>query len=365
MNIRSVPVPADGAVVTMHVPEGRQTAPQKTAFDIPFPDEISSDVAAVHERSLTWLCEQGMLRSEAAVGRMDSWRLTELAGRFHPHARGDDLLLGADVLGFFFLFDDQFDDPGGLRMEAVAASKELISLLHLPPGTPPSYAVPATVAWADIWARSCQGMSDAWRTRAAREWQRYFVGNLEESVIRSGMPLRSVEGYLRLRRLTIGTTPVYDMSERTQHFEIPREAFHTHHIQAMRDLATDVVTLCNDVASAVKENAREESLNSVLFLQRRRGLERDDAVASIQSLVRTRTTAFRRLYRRTPEVCDALDLTQDQREMVDRYLRTALMSVMRGNYDWQQRSLRYSAVDARPGNLPSYLENLVGDSLQA
>ncbi|CCH32724.1 (-)-beta-caryophyllene synthase [Actinosynnema sp. NPDC047251] len=341
---------------------GRPATPQQTAFHIPFPRAISPDVSAVHPGSMAWLRRHGMLRSDASARRVDGWRLTELAGRFFPDARGEDLRLGADVMGFFFLFDDQFDHPGGLRAEAVAVSKRLLHLTSLPAGPAPEGAGPVVAAWADLWNRSCQGMSSAWRVRAAREWRRYFVGNLEESVAREGMSGESVEDYLRLRAMTIGTTPVYDLCERTQHFEIPDEVLHSHHVQAMRDLATEIVVLCNDVASTIKESARGETLNAVLLLERHHEAERGPAVARVQRMVEARLAAFRRLRDRTSRTCAALDLTAEQCDRVDRYVRTALMSVVRGNYDWQQRSARFSADDARPGSLPGYLDDLVGHS---
>ncbi|GAA1309181.1 terpene synthase family protein [Saccharothrix xinjiangensis] len=334
--------------------------PQETAFHIPFPPAVSPDVSAVHPDSMAWLRRHGMLGSDAAARRLEGWRLTELAGRFFPDARGEDLRLGADVMGFFFLFDDQFDHPDGLRAEVVAVSKELLRLTSLPPGPAPAGTGPAVTAWADLWERSCRGMSPAWRVRAAREWRRYFIGNLEESVAREDVPGESVEGYLRLRALTIGTTPVYDLCERTQHFEVPDEVLDSHHVQALRDLATEVVILCNDVASTVKENARGDTLNAVLFLEQRHGSEREQAVARVRRMVEDRLAAFRRLRDRTSRTCAALDLTAEQCDLVDRYVRTALMSVVRGNYDWQRRSSRFSADDARPGTLPGYLDDLVG-----
>ncbi|MEU4803910.1 hypothetical protein [Actinosynnema sp. NPDC023587] len=343
---------------------GRPVTPQQTEFRIPFPRAISPDVSAVHPDSMAWLRGHGMLRSDAAARRVDGWRLTELAGRFFPDARGADLRLGADVMGFFFLFDDQFDHPGGLRAEAVAVSKELLRLTSRPAGPAPAGAGPVVTAWADLWDRSCRGMSAAWRVRAAREWRRYFVGNLEESVAREAMPGDSVEDYLRLRATSIGTTPVYDLCERTQHFEIPDEVLHSHHVQAMRDLATEIVVLCNDVASTIKESARDDALNAVLFLERR-GARRGPAVARVRRMVDDRLAAFQRLSGRTSRICAALDLTAEQRDRVDRYVRTALVSVVRGNYDWQRRSARFSVGDARPGTLPGYLNDLVGPHLDA
>lgn len=337
--------------------------PQETLFHIPFdPTPLAPDIDRIGRASLEWATSHGLLRSAEAASRFSGWNLAELASRFHPDARGNDLLLAADLQGFFFLFDDQFDSPQGLRPEAVTASRELIDLAYQHPGTRPVFVTPATLAWADLWERSCEGMSPSWRARAAHEWCRYFTGNLVEALPRERHSLNTLDEYVTFRRQTIATCPVYDMSERSQQFEISQVAFPTPQIQTMRDLTTDVVTLCNDVASVEKEECRNDVINAVLLLERTQGLSRDAAVHSITHEVHRKVNAFVRLQDDLDDVCTVLDLSSRERANVTRYVNTALHSMMRGNYDWQRRTARYNAAsipDMRPGNLTNYLEDLV------
>jgi hypothetical protein len=341
--------------------------PQAVEFDIPFePQVIGPDIDQLRDDTVAWAQSFGLMRSPETVARMLDWGLAEIAARFHPTAEGEDLLLGSCLQYYLFLFDDQFDSPDGLRPEVLQATRQLIGLLHEAPGTRPAYATPATLAWADIWVRACEGMSAAWRARAAREWATYLVGNLAEAFARRHGTPNSLEEYLLLRRQTIATYPVYDMSERVQHFEIPLEAFHTPQIQEMRSLGTDVVTLCNDVASLEKEECRDEPLNSVLLLERSTRLGRDEAVQQIVDLVRCRVDKFLVLQNELGDVADVLGLTADERLRVDRYVREALHSMMRGNYDWQLHTSRYcttSKLNMRPGDIPAYIDDTVSPDM--
>jgi hypothetical protein len=67
-------------------------------------------------------------------------------------------------------------------------------------------AGPAVLAFADLWGRSQDGMSQAWCSRAARHWHAYLLGYLDEADKRGrcfAMP-----EYLRVRRDTVGAQPV-------------------------------------------------------------------------------------------------------------------------------------------------------------
>ncbi|MFJ2061406.1 hypothetical protein ACIOMM_36750 [Streptomyces sp. NPDC087908] len=337
--------------------------PQDATFNIPFSEPpLAPELDEVRQESLRWLTGHGLLRSSEAEIRFSGWNLTELASRFFPQARGSELLLAANQQGFFFLFDDQFDAPEGLRDEAVAVTRQLMALAHQPPGTRANLQTPVTDAWTEIWAESCEGMSMSWRNRAIYSWDRYFTGNLVEALHRTKSPLDNLNEYLVCRRQTIGTGPVMDMSERVQGFEIPSAAFHTPQLQYLRDLATDAVTLMNDVASVEKEEHREDVLNSVLMLERTRRLNRSEAIQEVSAVLDVKLDEFGRVSSMLDSVYSVLQLSSESQKDVASYVHFALKSMIRGNYDWQLHSGRYNAesgLDMRPADLTNYLEDLV------
>ncbi|MDP9792086.1 hypothetical protein J2S43_000598 [Catenuloplanes nepalensis] len=318
--------------------------PQSVAFDIPYPETVivapEVDKAAV--ATLDWARDLGLVRDDAAADRIAGWRLTELAARFNPAAHGDDLLLAANLQCFLFLFDDQFDDaPGGPRAAEVVAARELLALLHEPPGTRPRHGVPATRAWADVWARSCAGMTAAWRARAAQDWAGYLAGVLVEAQPPALAPPATVAEHLALRRPTVGAYPVLDLAERVQGCELPDVAFHTPLLHRLRTIAADVAGLCNDVASVEKEERGGIRRNAVLVLEDTTGRPRAGAVGETVALVHALIAELNGLERLLPDAAAAIGLTAAERATVDRYVRLALHTLIRGNYDWQRHTARY------------------------
>jgi hypothetical protein len=328
--------------------------PQGVTFDIPYPaaDPVPHEIEKAAAGTLDWARDLGLIRSRAAADRVSGWRLTELAARFNPAARGDDLLLAANMQCFLFLFDDQFDDaPGGPRAAAVAASRQLLALLHEPPGTPPPHAVPATLAWADVWERSCAGMSAAWRGRAAHDWGGYFAGVLVEELF---APAGTVAEHLDRRRPTVGAYPVLDLAERVQGCELPDVAFHTPLLQRLRSVVADISALCNDVASVEKEERRGTRHNAVLVLEDATGQARDDAVGETVRSVHRLLAQLTELEALLPAAAAAIGLTAAEHATVDRYVNLGLHALIRGNYDWQRHTARYD-----PAALVVPVEDLV------
>ncbi|MDR7278039.1 terpene synthase family protein [Catenuloplanes atrovinosus] len=318
--------------------------PQGVAFDIPYPSAAVAppEIERAAAGTLGWARDLGLIRSGAAADRVAGWRLAELAARFNPAAHGDDLLLAAHLQCFLFLFDDQFDDaPAGPRAAAVAAARQLLALLHEPPGTPPPHAVPATLAWADVWARSCAGMSAAWRTRAAQDWAGYLAGVLVEAQPPALAPPATVTEHLALRRPTVGAYPVLDLAERVQGCELPDVAFHTPLLQRLRTLTADIAGLCNDVASVEVEERRGTRRNAVLILEDAGGHARADAVTETVRQAHALITELTGLERLVPDTAAAIGLDAAERAAVDRYIRVALHALIRGNYDWQRHTSRY------------------------
>ncbi|WP_033340334.1 terpene synthase family protein [Catenuloplanes japonicus] len=315
--------------------------PQGVVFDIPYPaaDLVPPEIEKAAAGTLDWARDLGLIRGQAAADRVLGWRLTELAARFNPAAHGDDLQLAAHMQCFLFLFDDQFDDePGGPRAAAVRASRQLLTLLHEPPGTLPPHPVPATRAWADVWERSCAGMSAAWRARAAQDWAGYFAGVLVEELFG---PAGTVAEHLERRRPTVGAYPVLDLAERVQGCELPDVAFHTPLLYRLRALVADIAGLCNDVASVEKEERRGTRQNAVLVLEDATGLGRSEAVRQTVRTVHRLLAELTALEGLIPAAAVSIGLGAGERATVDRYVTLALHALIRGNYDWQRHTARY------------------------
>ncbi|MFF2653745.1 pentalenene synthase [Streptomyces sp. NPDC058045] len=331
--------------------------PQDVDFYIPLPGRQSPDHARAAVDQLAWPRALGLIRSEAAAERHLRGGYADLASRFYPHATGTDLDLGVDLMSWFFLFDDLFDGPRGERPEetrqltdAVAAA--LDGPLH-------TSAPPIAHGFADIWRRTGEGMTPAWRARSAQHWRSYFAGYVTEAESRHRRtPYDSADAYLSVRRHTIGVQPTVDLAERLGRFEVPHPVFHSAVVSSMLQIAADVNLLLNDIASLEKEELRGEQNNMVMILGREHGWSRTRSVSHMRDEVRVRLEQYLVLESCLPQLGDIYRLGAAEREALERYRDNAVRTVIRGSYDWHRISGRYDAEFALAAGAQGYLEEL-------
>ena len=282
--------------------------PQNVAINLPIPSRLNPGLAAARERHLEWMRRQGLVVGHTAARRYLFSAVADLAAYSYPDATGEDLDLAFDTMGWFFLFDDLFDVPEGCEAdEAVDVCRQLIALVGDGTRPHPDGEPPLVAAFADIWRRTRAGMSEEWRQRAAHNWVDYLVGNLTEEIDRRTWVPQDFATRMRIGHRTLGLVPSLDLAERLGHFEIPPLVWHSSHLDSMRRAAVDAVKLINEIKS----------------------LENDDA---------------RRLHeqaRMIPLFSSRLGLTGAQSEKLHRYA-TAMLTWIRGSYDWSRSNGRYS-----------------------
>ncbi len=315
-------------------------------FNVPFPFRVHTDRAAARARNLEWARTLGAVRGGEAAERYLSSQVTDLAAYFYPDAGKEELDLAYDLMGWFFLFDDQFTVSAGARPAvAVAACQDMILLTLGSPGGESPRSTPTVAAFADVWARMTRGMSPLWRARTAQACLGYLWGNLTEVADRHDGADHSPESYLNLRRQTVGVDLSLAMGERVGHFETPALAWSSSHLAQMRLITTDHIIFVNEVVSLAKEEAAGEP-NLILSLMRHEHLTRTQAINRLIEQADTAAQRFLDLERHTPQLCDSLALNADERSAVRSY-QEVMRALMRGNYDWSCTAGRYSP-DAKP-----------------
>ncbi|MCF3118725.1 MULTISPECIES: pentalenene synthase [Streptomyces] len=331
--------------------------PQDVDFYIPLPGRQSSDHARADADQLDWPRSLGLIKSEAAAERHLRGGYADLASRFYPHATGDDLDLGVDLMSWFFLFDDLFDGPRGENpddarrlTDAVAAALD---------GPLPASAPPIAHGFADIWERTREGMTPAWCARSARHWRNYFDGYVDEAESRfRNAPYDCAAHYLAMRRHTIGVQPTVDLAERVGRFEVPHRVFDSPVVASLRQIAVDANLMLNDIASFEKEAARGEQNNMIMILRREHGWSQSRSTSHIQDEVRSRLEQFLLLESCLPKVGEIYRLDEGEARALERYRTDAVRTVIRGSYDWHRSSGRYDAEFALTARSQGYLEEL-------
>ncbi|MFE7932387.1 terpene cyclase [Streptomyces sp. NPDC057456] len=332
--------------------------PQDIDFDLPAVAGISPGLDEARRHNLAWVRRFGLVANDRSAAWYASWDMPRLAALGFPHARGAALNLCADAMGFFFVFDDQFDGPLGRDpARTTRVCQQLIDIAH--GTTPPADADPCTAAFADIRARGTRGAHPAWTARTAHEWEYYFAAQAHEAIGRLRGTPADMETYLHVRRGIAATDLPLSLGERAAGITVPAAAFHSPQLRIMRQTAIDVTLMCNDVYSLEKEEARGDMDNLVLVLEHARHLTRAEAVTAAGHQVNRRVRRFQELAAQIPALCAQLGLRHQERAAVDTYLQimTAWMS---GYHAWQTDTLRYrTAHEVVPAPGPGYLDQIL------
>ncbi|WP_280726622.1 terpene cyclase [Kitasatospora sp. MAA4] len=312
------------------------------ALELPFPSRLSPHRADAEARHRRWLDAHAMLGSRLGAAGYTRWDVPGLASLSYPDCEPDELALATDLMGFYFLFDDQFDGPLGRRPAQVAAiCDELTGVLQ---GRHPSHLLsPCTRAFEDLWQRITDGMSDRWRARAAYNWEWYFASHPAEAAGRLGGQPPDREGYLILRRGTAAMETVLDMVERVGRFEVAPAAFHCPQLRQLRQLAADIPSLTNDVRSYPQEASRGDVNNLVMIVQRERGCTLQEAGSAVLAEAQQMVRRFTQLTDELPRTYRELELRLDERQTAQRYA-DGLSAWLTGYLDWEMSTGRYRAA---------------------
>ncbi len=336
-----------------------ELVPQDVVFDLPFPLRSSRHLEHASARNLSWVREHRLVEGPEAMAWYASWDMAGLAALGYPHARdADELTLCADVMAFFFLFDDQFDGPLGRRPDEVARTcQTFIDAVHHPRSS--RTGSHCLRAFRHIWDRSRDGATAGWTARAAHEWEYYFATYAHEAINRCrGVPT-DLEKFLEVRRGMSGTGLPVSLGERSARLDVPPAVFHSPQMRIMRTITVDVTLMCNDVYSLEKEAARGDVDNFVLVVEHEKGLSRAEAVERTRQVVAERCLRFQQLADEVPEMVKALGLTASEQDSVRIYVEI-MASWIRGYHEWETRTLRYlTAGDVVPTTKPGFLEALL------
>ncbi|WP_431677671.1 terpene synthase family protein [Kitasatospora sp. KL5] len=309
-----------------------------SSLDFPFPHRRSRHHAHAAARHRSWLDRHRALADVADATAYGHWEVAELAALSHPAVGPDELALAADMLGFFFLFDDQFDSELGRRPAEVARiCDRLTDILH---GTLPDGSSDVERAFADLWRRSTAGMPGRWRARAAANWEWYFASHPAEAAGRRSARIPDRDGYLTLRRGTAAMETIFDMLERLGGFTVPQSTFHHPVLRRLRQVAADIPSFSNDVRSYPLEAPRGDVYNLVMIVQRERACPPEEACAVVLAEAQLMVEDYARLLAELPCAFRELELDEEQRGIAQRYA-DGITAWLAGYLHWERRTGRY------------------------
>jgi hypothetical protein len=312
-------------------------------LDFPASADPSPGTGAARVHTVQWLSRYGVFGAGGAVGEYDALRFDLLTGLFYPRTSGAELDVGNDLIGWYFVFDDQFDGELGCRPEAVARLvRDVIGVTEEPDDSPGRGGGPLLESFRDLWRRIHAGRPPVWRERFRHHWLEYLHSYRREALDRTdpGDAPPSVDAALALRRHSIGVQPCLDLGERFGGYTLPAALHGGYPLARMREATDDVVVFTNDIASLDKELAAGDVHNTVIVRHQRHGGTLEDAVEHIAHLANTRYRWFEQTADRLPRLLGEAGAGTDLRRDVEHYV-DGMRHVMCGNLGWSLRTARY------------------------
>ncbi|MFE5736198.1 cytochrome P450 [Streptomyces celluloflavus] len=264
---------------------------------LPFPSVISPFADDVETDVLEWADRCGITAEPWMRRRCAAEGWGHLAARGWPRYDRKSISLCAQWLAWELWIDDQRDEgnygtaqawqPVAYRLRRVYAAHQ-----------PPNGRSPMEIALADLCRRTYA------LPAATAPWRRRFVADLDgllkegataETVRRDRGAAPSVDEYVRLRRLTGGMMPLFDLTEVIEGVALPEALAHSDTYRDLRFLASDVINWINDLYSLPKEAAGGESSNMVLLHQMSEDLSLPDAVHATMDLISRQVAEHQRL----------------------------------------------------------------------
>ncbi|MBU3065361.1 hypothetical protein KO481_28015 [Nocardia sp. NEAU-G5] len=311
-------------------------------ISLPFPVDISPDLESARRSHNEWMVRHRLLCTDdtRALAQYRNTDLPRLAALVWPYARGADLELGCDVVGWTLVFDDWFDS--GLELQSVnAVIDRLIDVLTGPERPVERSAPPLVHAFSDIWSRCSADMPASWRRRAAHNWEFYLCANMHEATERGLGRIPSLDHFLCLRRGTVCLENYLDLCERLGGFHVTPKAFHIPQLRQLRRLAALIPALTNDVVTLPKEENAGEVNNLVLVLERQHGCDRDEALDAALKFIEEKVAQFVALTADMPTLADRYRLPAQEQHHINRYV-DAQRLWMGGFEEWSRRTPRYT-----------------------
>ncbi len=337
--------------------------PLDTDFHFPSPSKVSPDMESVSSYNIKWVQSWGLTRSTSAIARYERWRMGELAARAYPDATGEDLKLAADALGWYTIFDDQFDGPRGSNPQEVARlCQEILTIARRPGGARKDDGSMAE-ALKDIDSRATRGMSNSWKERYFPSWKISFEGYAREAEWRKEGTIPDIDTYFRVRDLSLGSHIWFTLIERVEKFFVPPEAWDYPLLNDLTYATSKLAIMVNDIVSWERENSIGDPINLVYIISRRFNCSPDEAIAEVIRRAREEIQKILRLQAEIPALGDAIKASPSQRSCLSAYV-DALDVMPRCNYDWAVRCQRYS-TDTTPVGQRGYTEDLLVSTLES
>ncbi|MGP3689169.1 terpene synthase family protein [Streptomyces sp. IBSNAI002] len=327
---------------------------------------LSPHLAHAREESVAWSRRMGLLDPQAGDPGSAIWTEAKLRGfdfalcsaGLDPDATAEELALNACWLTWGTYGDDYYPVVFSQAKNLPAAKATTARLIAMIPVDHADLPEPVTAmerALADLWVRTCAGMSTEQRT----EFRATLVDMLEswlwevDNQIQNRIP--DPVDYAEMRRRTFGSyLTMYLCRLGHQGRGIPEEIYASGTIRSLENAVADAACLINDVYSYQKEVEVEGEVHNYILVTRNFfGIGYAEALHICHALMTRRTEEFEHIVaNQLPLLYDDWKLGEEARRALDAYVGE-LRDWHAGVLNWHQNIARYRPEDLHgmPGPL--------------
>ncbi|MEU5530062.1 terpene synthase [Micromonospora chersina] len=304
--------------------------------ECPIPSRLSPHADAVQVWLIGQLDRLGLPLDPVMRERLARAGFARYAGRLYPDASEPDLRSLAALFTWFFLVDDACEGPDRLAPAQIRALRDgaLALLREGPRARHPGFSGPLRRLLVQAWREPRRRMPARWRLRFADAVADHLDGAWREAVATVAGRPPGVAEYVQLRRATSAAYVSYPLIEFAAGRPLPDAVYHHPALRRLADLANDLLSWYNDLASLERDRATAGGHNLVLAVAAERGVPVPAAVDLVATRWRTEMSRFMALRAAVPSFGPALD------ESVTAHL-DGLANAVRGTVDWTLESARY------------------------
>ncbi|MFI7279747.1 terpene synthase [Micromonospora chersina] len=304
--------------------------------ECPIPSRLSPHADAVQVWLVGQLDRLGLPLDPAMRERLARAGFARYAGRLYPDASEADLRSLAALFTWFFLVDDACEGPGRLAPAQIRALRDgtLALLREGPRARHAGFSGPLRRLLVQAWREPRRRMPARWRLRFADAVADHLDGVWREAVATAAGRPPGVAEYVQLRRATSAAYVSYPLIEFAAGRPLPDAVHHHPALRRLADLANDLLSWYNDLASLERDRAMAGGHNLVLAVAAERGVPMPAAVDLVATHWRAEMARFMALRAAVPSFGPALD------ESVTAHL-DGLANAVRGTVDWTLESARY------------------------
>ncbi|MFG2165019.1 terpene synthase family protein [Micromonospora chersina] len=304
--------------------------------ECPIPSRLSPHADGVQVWLVGQLDRLGLPLDPVMRERLARAGFARYAGRLYPDASEPDLRSLAALFTWFFLVDDACEGPGRLAPAQIRTLRDgaLALLREGPRARHPGFSGPLRRLLVQAWREPRRRMPARWRLRFADAVADHLDGAWREAVATVAGRRPGVAEYVQLRRATSAAYVSYPLIEFVAGRPLPDAVYHHPALRRLADLANDLLSWYNDLASLERDRATAGGHNLVLAVAAERAVPMPAAVDLVATRWRAEMSRFMALRAAVPSFGPALD------ESVSAHL-DGLANAVRGTVDWTLESSRY------------------------